>query len=190
MIYKSLEDAVKAAKKNDQRAFCFLYDECWDYVYGYLFKISKDERIAEELSLKTLSKAFDKIDKFNPKFRFKSWVITISKNLHIDFLRKQNASNKIEFYITQRNESNYNVAIETLSPEDELIKSQNINNLLEKIKKLKPTYEKVIKMKYFQEMTYKDISHKTQIPLNTIKVMILRSKKILAELISNENSKS
>ena len=47
-----------------------------------------------------------------------------------------------------------------------------------------------IKMKYFQEMTYKDISHKTQIPLNTIKVMILRAKKILAELISNENSKS
>ena len=100
MFYKSLEDAVEAAKKNDQRAFGFLYDECWDYVYGYLFKISKDERIAEELSLKTLSKAFDKIDKFNPKFRFKSWVITISKNLHIDFLRKQNASNKIEFYIT------------------------------------------------------------------------------------------
>ena len=189
MVYKSLEDAVKAAKENDQRAFGFLYDECWDYVYGYLFKISKDERIAEELSLKTLSKAFDKIDKFNPKFRFKSWVITISKNLHIDFLRKQNASNKIEFYITERNESNYNVAIETLSPEDELIKSQNINNLLEKIKKLKPTYEKLIKMKYFQEMTYKDISHKTQIPLNTIKVMILRSKKTLAELISNENSK-
>ena len=79
---------------------------------------------------------------------------------------------------------------ETLSPEDELIKSQNINNLLEKVKKLKPTYEKVIKMKYFQEMTYKDISHKTQIPLNTIKVMVLRAKKILAELISNENSKS
>ena len=99
-------------------------------------------------------------------------------------------SNKIEFYITESNKSNYNVAIETLSPEDELIKSQNINNLLEKIKKLKPTYEKIIKMKYFQEMTYKDISHKTQIPLNTIKVMILRSKKNLAELISNENSKS
>ena len=86
MVYKSLEDAVKAAK-NDQRAFGFLYDECWDYVYGYLFKISKDERIAEELSLKTLSKAFDKIDKFNPKFRFKKLVITISKNLHIDFVQ-------------------------------------------------------------------------------------------------------
>ena len=87
MIYKSLEDAVKAAKKNDQRAFGFLYDECWDYVYGYLFKISKDERIAEELSLKTLSKAFDKIDKFNPKFRFKSWVITISKNLFLSIYK-------------------------------------------------------------------------------------------------------
>ena len=182
MVYKSLEDAVEAAKKNDQRAFGFLYDECWDYIYGYVFKISKDERIAEELSLKTLSKAFDKIDKFNTEFKFKSWVITICKNLHIDYIRKQNASNKIELYITERKDLNYNIADEILSPEDELIKNQNINNLLEKIKKLKPTYEKVIKMKYFQEMTYKDISHKTQIPLNTIKVMILRAKKILAEL--------
>ena len=98
MVYKSLEDAVEAAKKNDQRAFGFLYDECWDYIYGYVFKISKDERIAEELSLKTLSKAFDKIDKFNTEFKFKSWVITICKNLHIDYIRKQNASNKIRQY--------------------------------------------------------------------------------------------
>ena len=73
MVYKSLEDAVKAAKKNDQRAFGFLYDECWDYIYGYLLKISKDERIAEELSLKTLSKAFDNIDKFNPEINAVIW---------------------------------------------------------------------------------------------------------------------
>ena len=190
MVYKSIKDAVKAAKKNDQRAFDFLFDECWDYIYGYLFKISKDERIADELTVKTLSKAFDKIDKFNPEFKFKSWVITICKNLHIDYLRKQNANNKIELNITERKALKYNIADETLSPEDELIKSQKINNLLEKVKKLKPTYEKVIKMKYFQEMTYRDISHKTQIPINTIKVMILRAKKNLAELISNENSKS
>ena len=190
MVYKSIEDAVKAAKKNDQRAYGFLYDECWDYIYGYILKISKDQRIAEELSLKTLSKAFDKIDKFKPEFKFKSWVITICKNLHIDYLRKQNASNNIELYITERKSLNYDFADEILSPEDELIKSQNIDNLLEKVKKLKPTYEKVIRMKYFEEMTYKDISHRTQIPLNTIKVMILRAKKILAELISNEISTS
>ena len=80
--------------------------------------------------------------------------------------------------------------MEILSPEDELIRSQNINNLLEKVKKLKPAYKGVIKMKYFQEMTYKEISHETQIPLNTVKVMLLRAKKILAELISNEHPKS
>ena len=190
MVYRSLEDAVKGAKKNDQRAFGFLYDECWDYIYGYLFKISKDEKIAEELSLKTLSKAFDKIDKFNPEFKFKSWVITICKNLHIDYLRKQNINNKVELYITERKDLSYNFDMEILSPEDELIRNQNINNLLEKVKKLKPAYKGVIKMKYFQEMTYKEISHETQIPLNTVKVMLLRAKKILAELISNENPKS
>ena len=43
MVYKSIEDAVEAAKKNDQRAFGFLYDECWDYIYGYVFKISKEQ---------------------------------------------------------------------------------------------------------------------------------------------------
>ena len=44
-------------------------------------------------------------------------------------------------------------------------------------------------MKYFQEMTYKDISHKTQIPKYN-KSYDTKIKKILAELISNENSKS
>ena len=129
MVYKSLEDAVKAAKKNDQRAVGFLYDECWDYIYGYLLKISKDERIAEELSLKTLSKAFDKIDKFNPEFKFKSWVITICKNLHIDYIRKQNASNKIELYITERKKFKYKISDEILSPEDELISKDPVLEL-------------------------------------------------------------
>ena len=62
----------------------------------------------------------------NPKFRFKSWVITISKNLHIDFLRKQNATNKTEFYITERSSNQITMLQSKSSPEDELIKSQTL----------------------------------------------------------------
>ena len=67
--------------------------------------------------------------------------------------------------------------------EDELITEQNLSQLLLYIKQLKPHYQEVIQLRYFQELTYQEISEQLGEPLNNVKIKLLRAKKLLAEII-------
>ena len=74
---------------------------------------------------------------------------------------------------------------DALSMEDQLIQEQNLADLLRDIKSLKPHYQEVINLRYFNELSYADIAEKLNEPINNIKVKILRAKKLLAEIIRN-----
>ena len=181
-----VKKAIELAKQNQQVAFNFLLDRYWNDVYGFQLKRTKNENDAEDISIQTFSKAFDKIETYNEKFTFKTWLITISKNLHVDLVRKHKSSiySKIN---TNDDERLYNIADESPSPEDKIIREQNLAKLLRDIKKLKPHYQEVINLRYFQELSYKDISIELDEPINNVKVKLLRAKKLLAQIITKHN---
>ena len=52
------------------------------------------------------------------------------------------------------------------------------------IKKLKPHYQEVINLRYFNELSYAAIAEQLNEPMNNVKVKLLRAKKLLAEVIS------
>lgn len=182
MNAKEIQQAIALAKQNNQKAFAVLFDFHWEYVFGYLLKQLQDEILAEELALKTFAKAFDKIETFNADFTFKTWLISISKNLKIDFHRSEK-SKQLELTPIDKQHIK-GLSDDNPSPEDLLILHQNLKELIENIKLLRPIYEKVIRLRYFEELSYKDIAIKTQLPINTVKVTLLRAKKVLAEKIN------
>lgn len=180
-----LKEAIKKAKEKNQVAFNFLLDNFWNDVYGFLIKRTENENDAEDITVQTFSKAFDKIHSFDEKYKFKTWLITIAKNIHIDFLRmKKSAISK------ERSEDHVDhvnrIIDESPSPEDKIITEQNLAKLLRDIKKLKPHYQEVINLRYFQELSYQEISNKLDEPMSNIKVKLLRAKKLLAEIIQNK----
>ncbi|MBU2950284.1 sigma-70 family RNA polymerase sigma factor [Tamlana agarivorans] len=172
---------IKNAKKNDQKAFNYLLDLYWDDVYGFQLKRTQNENDAEDITIQTFSKAFDRIETFKEKYTFKTWLITISKNIHIDLLRKE--KNSISQVILKNNREVYDILDESPSPEDKLITEQHLAKLLRDIKKLKPHYQEIINLRYFQELSYKEISEELKEPINNVKVKLLRAKKLLAEII-------
>ena len=82
-----------------------------------------------------------------------------------------------------------NVADDTPSVEDDIITEQNLSQLLNYIKRLKPAYQEVIQLRYFQEMSYQDMAENLNEPLNNIKIKLLRAKKLLAEIITKKEKK-
>ena len=180
-----IEEAIKRAKKNDQKAFNYLLDVFWDNVYGFQLQRTQNENDAEDITIQTFSKAFDKIETFNDAYKFKTWLITISKNIHIDLLRKE--KNSISQVISKDDRDVFQVLDESPSPEDKLITEQHLAKLLRDIKQLKPHYQEVINLRYFQELSYKEISAELKEPINNVKVKLLRAKKLLAEIINETN---
>lgn len=173
---------IVKAQQGDQVAFTFLLNFYWNEVYGFMLKRTENETDTEDITIETFAKAFDKIATYNPEFQFNTWLIAIAKNVHIDLLRKKKSTNFIDITDAENNQA-YNVADTSLSAEDELIAQQNLSKLLECIKQLKPHYQEVIQLRYFQELTYQEIADLLEQPLNNVKIKLLRAKKLLAEII-------
>lgn len=177
-----IKKIIEKATNGDQVAFTTLLDMYWNEVYGFMLKRTENEIDAEDITIETFSKAFDKIANYNPEFQFNTWLIAIAKNVHIDMLRKK----KISLFVDITDEEDhqaYNVADTTPSAEDKLITEQNLSRLLEYIKELKLHYQEVIQLRYFQEMSYQEIAEQLNEPLSNVKVKLLRAKKLLAEII-------
>ncbi|QNJ96844.1 RNA polymerase sigma factor [Constantimarinum furrinae] len=179
---------IQKAKKGKQSAFSFLLDRYWNEVYGFQLKRVKSEYEAEDIAIETFSKAFDKIETFDEKYTFPTWLITISKNIQIDKTRKKNASIYAQTSDTS-DEHVKKIIDDSPTPEDILITEQNLAELLQFIKELKPHYQEVINLRYFQEMQYNEISEALEEPLNNVKVRLLRAKKLLAEIITQNRDR-
>ena len=179
-----VNEAINKAKQNDQKAFNFLLDTHWDYVYGFQLKRLENENDAEDITIQTFSKAFDKLASYNEAYAFKTWLITISKNLHIDLIRKETTS-ILKQHTTRSGDEAYKILDDSPSIEDKLITEQNLAKLLRDIKRLKPHYQEVIQLRYFQEFSYKQMALELDEPITNIKVKLLRAKKLLAEIIKS-----
>lgn len=166
-------------------AYSKLLDYYWNDVYGFQLKRTESEIDAEDITVQTFSKAFDKIETYDDSYEFKTWLITISKNIHVDLIRKRKRS--VLEADSRNNEAIKKVLDDAPSAEDQLIIQQNLATLLQHIKKLKPHYREVINLRYFNELSYADIAKELDEPMSNVKVKLLRAKKLLSEAIKNKN---
>lgn len=182
MVKKNIDiiDLIEKARKKDQKAFNTLLNTYWSDVYRFQFLKTENEDEAEDITIKTFSKAFDKIHLYNERYNFKTWLIAISKNIFLDHIRKQRTET---ISINKKESEAYKITDESPSAEDQLIIEQNLVQLRNYIKQLKPHYQEIINLRYFREMSYKEIADTLNEPMNNIKVKLLRAKKILAEII-------
>jgi RNA polymerase sigma-70 factor (ECF subfamily) len=152
----------------------------WDYVYNFLLKKCNDDFLSEEITIKSFSKAFEKIHLFNEQYKFKTWIVSIAKNQLNDYLKKKKIRfENIENIKSESFKNNFN-------PEEELINKERYNYVNEKIDELKPMYKEIIKLKYIEDLSINQISQKLNQPVNTIKIKIYRAKRILNQILDLE----
>lgn len=180
----STSHTIEAAKKGDQTAFTSLLNQYWSEVYHFILKQTGNETDAEDITIETFSKAFSSIESYNSQFAFNTWLITIAKNTHIDLIRKRKNVHFVD--ITDEEQQYNNIVDDSETIEDELIREQNLEIFKNYIRLLKPHYQEVIELRFFQELSYNEIASILNEPLNNVKIKIMRAKKLLAEIILKE----
>ena len=129
------KEVIDKAKANDQLAFNTLFNKYWDSVYSFLVSRTADPNKAEELAIETFSKAFDRIESFDNKLAFVSWIMTIAKNHHIDKFRSSKKQSEKTDQISDL--TTHEISSLEPSPEELLISNQNLDHVLIQIKSLK-----------------------------------------------------
>ena len=188
---KAQEDyhLVQKAKEKDQQAFAKLMSRYRESLYYTIFKMVQNTEDAEDLTIEAFSKAFARLESYTPQFAFSTWLFKIASNHCIDFLRKKRIK-AISINQTGRGEDGDQFEIpikdDQLNPEQQMQRSQSINQVRAVVDQLKPHYKRMIELRYFEEKSYEEIAEEMNLPLGTVKAQLFRAKDLLQELLGGK----
>lgn len=151
-----------------------IYREYYDTVFKYLFCLTHDKELSEDLVQETFVRMIKNIDKFEGKSKLSSWLCEIAKNLWIDYLRK----NKRKIELNENEELNIQ---SEQNIENEYIEREDENKVFEKIKALDEISQKVMYLRVKGEMSFKEIGDILDKSENWARVTFYRAKQKVKE---------
>jgi RNA polymerase sigma-70 factor (ECF subfamily) len=75
---------------------------------------------------------------------------------------------------------------ENLNPQDETIKAQKAELIQVFVDKLPPKYQKLVRLRYFHELSYEEIADDLDAPLGTVKAQLHRARELMFEMVKNK----
>ena len=181
---KLVKDALNTGNPSAYSELLRLYR---DPIYFMLYEKLNDQELAKDLTIESIGKAFKKLHLYTERFAFSTWLYTIARNHTIDYLRK----NKLPTVSIEKmlvgidgKKTNFDIKSDDLQPDLFLEKKQRIAILRHIVENLKPKYRDLVKLRYFKEMSYEEISEELCMPLGTVKALLYRSREQLFKIIS------
>ncbi len=177
-------ELVKRAKENDPRAFEVLLKKYHKSVYYMLLKMVNNANDAEDLTQEAFAKAFNSLHKFDSKYAFSTWLFRIATNNCIDFIRKkriQTVSIDSSYENDEGDNMTFDIKDPALSPDDLMLKKQRKEYLKKAVDRLPAKYKKLVELRYFQELSYEEVSQELELPLGTVKAQLFRARELLSQ---------
>ncbi|KQR93346.1 RNA polymerase subunit sigma-24 [Chryseobacterium sp. Leaf180] len=172
---------IREAKAKNQKAQTKLINVFWVDVFSFILKKVQDENDADEITVNVFSKVLNKLDLYDPHFQFKTWVLTIAQNTIIDFWRKKARETQDPTENLDEIKNQY-----AKSPEELMISAEEQKKITKTIESLDSNYQDIIQLRFFEEKSIKEIAEELNISVANAKVRVMRAKKVLAELLKND----
>jgi RNA polymerase sigma-70 factor (ECF subfamily) len=170
MVKLQLPDALLVDKyiAGDENSLGILINRHQSKIYGYIYSKVSDRDVTEDIFQETFYKVIYTLKQkkyYNEEGKFLSWVLRIASNLIIDKFRNDKKMplkrDTDDLMIFSRITDN------SLNIEKMLIKNQVHIDLKAIIEKLPHDQKEVIMMRYFLEMSFKEIADFTGVSVNT-----------------------
>jgi RNA polymerase sigma-70 factor (ECF subfamily) len=188
---KALEDfkLIDMAVEGDDKAYAKLLQRYRRPVYQMVLKMVRNVDDAEDLMMESFSKAFRSLHKFKKDYTFSTWLFRIATNNTIDHIRKKRL-HTMSIENTYTNDDGQSVSIDVedsgiLNPQDVAIKAQKEEIIQEFVNMLPAKYQKLVRLRYFHELSYEEIAQELEAPLGTVKAQLHRARELMYDLVKN-----
>ena len=179
---------ARAARGGDLSAFEGLVRRYQRRVYGLAYRHLQDPDEAQDLAQEVFFKAYRSLERFDPTFRFSTWLYRIASNRSIDHLRRQ-APVLLSLNDSRESEKGPEGVIQLKSaahgPEDLLASRELGEQISQAIDALPSSYRELILLRHLQGMAYEEIARMKRLPLGTVKNRLFRAREILRKRLES-----
>lgn len=180
-----------ARDHGSNRAYADLMATYREPLYVLLLRMTRNATSAADLTMETFGKAFNQLHRYAPTSSFSSWLYTIGINTYIDHLRRSRIETVPLSETARDNEGGfveYQIPSGQPNPEEAMIRMQRDETLKQVVEQLKEPYRQIIRLRYYEDLSYEEIAERLGIPLGTVKVRLSRAKDLLVSIMNRKKT--
>ncbi|WP_184312084.1 RNA polymerase sigma factor [Anaerosolibacter carboniphilus] len=165
---------IEAVLKGDGDKFGELIGRYKNGVYSVCMRMVGDAEEARDLSQETFIKAYNSLQRYNPEYKFSTWIFKIATNLSIDHLRKKK-------HQALPLDEKLSMPYDTASAENMYLHHYNKNEIERVIQELPYDYKALVILYHKEGLSYQSICDVMNLPMSKVKNRLHRARSILKE---------
>ena len=162
------DQLVAAYADGNNEAFDVLLNRHQSYIFSYIMRLIKDADMSNDIFQETFVKAIMNIrqGRYTGDGKFQAWLTRIAHNLIIDFFRQEKnvptvSTDNEEVNVLNRRDLSEGTV------EDAIIDCQIMDDVQSLVSALPDDQRKVVEMRYYQNMSFKEIAERSGVSINT-----------------------
>ena len=181
------EELVRTVLAGDRERFAGLVERYQARLVNYLYRLVRNTDDAHDLAQEVFVRVYQALDRFDPQYRFSTWLFRVAQNAAIDQIRRRRfRSVPIGTSEDARGEGTRELDVEDGGPSalDELTGRERDAEVRRAIDGLPWEYRELIVMRHYGELAYDEIAEAKGMPLGTVKNKLFRARQLLKSALA------
>jgi len=176
-------EVVEAVLKGDQELYGELVKRYQGRLVNYLCRLLRSVQEAEDLAQEVFFKLYKALDRYDPKYKFSTWLFRVAQNAAIDRIRKR----RLQLVSMDRTGDpdagmgTWEFASSDPSPYGDLRNLERGQAIQAAIERLPWDYRELIVLRHFGELSYDEIAQLKEMPLGTVKNKLFRGRQMMKD---------
>lgn len=168
-------ELIDRCRQGDRVALGQLVNEYERPIYNAAYRVLGNPDDAADVTQVVFLKVFERLDQYNPKFKFFSWIYRIAINEAINHRNRTRNEQTLE-------EDQF---VSAGGPESKLNSEQLADLVQDGLMKLQEDYRVVVVLRHFSDLSYRDISDVLHIPEKTVKSRLYSARQVMKTHLAN-----
>ena len=176
MIETDEEALIEKAKRGDSRAFGALVDHYQRVVFNLALRMVNDREEAKDIAQTVFVKVYQKLDSYDPSYRFFSWIYRIAVNESLNHRSRRHRHEELDPGLES----------EGRRPDEYAALGEAGTEIGCALMQLSPDYRTVVIMRHFLELSQAEMSQILEVPEKTVKSRLHSARRLLGEMLSRK----
>jgi len=164
---------VRQSLGGDNRSFELLVDRYQKVLYNVSLRMLNNPEDAMDVTQTAFIKAYEKLDTYNSKYKFFSWIYKIMINESLNVLNRRKPLDSVDSNLVSRDKT----------PDEEYRENRMAERVQAAVANLPLDYRRLIVLRHFGNLSYRDMSGALDLPEKTVKSRLYTARQMLKDLL-------